>query len=388
MIPPDDSRHQALPGLACVEICAGAGGQALGLERAGFEHRALVELDDDAVRTLRTNRPHWNVLHTDVRSISADDLRPSGQEQEIALLSAGVPCPPFSLAGQQLGAADERDLFPAVLALAAGLKPKAVLIENVKGIFQAKFASYRAAVLQQLKDLGYATSWRLLRACDFGVPQLRPRAVLVAMRPPSFTQFIWPTPTACPDTAPSVGSVLYQSMASQGWELAREWADSAAVIAPTLCGGSRKHGGADLGPSRARRAWAELGINGSSVADAPPLPGTPLPVKLTVAQMALLQGFPPDWAITGRKTAAYRQVGNAFPPPVATAVGRSIATVLIQTGSGTGPCSPHTGWLGTSASGSSRHVPVASPGVMAQTGTSSRTDSQRPSLALSAGTAE
>ncbi|MER7812715.1 DNA (cytosine-5-)-methyltransferase [Streptomyces sp900116325] len=364
MNPPGDSRHP-LPDLTCVEICTGAGGQALGLERAGFEHRALVELDDDAVRTLRTNRPRWNVLHTDVRSISATDLRPSGQEQEIALVAAGVPCPPFSLAGQQLGAADERDLFPAVLALAADLKPKAVLIENVKGILQAKFASYRAAVIQQLKDLGYATSWRLLRACDFGVPQLRPRAVLVAMRPPSFTQFIWPTPTACPNTAPSVGSVLYQSMASHGWELAREWADSAAVIAPTLCGGSRRHGGADLGPSRARQAWAELGINGSSVADTPPLPGTPLPVRLTVAQMALLQGFPPDWAITGRKTAAYRQVGNAFPPPVATAVGRSIATALIQTGSGTGPWSPQTGWLGTSASGSNRHGPLTSPGVMA-----------------------
>lgn len=162
-----------------------------------------------------------------------------------------------------------------------------------------------------------------------------------------------------------MGSVLYQSMASRGWELAREWADSAAAIAPTLCGGSRKHGGADLGPSRARQAWAELGVNGSSVADAPPLPGTPLPVKLTVAQMALLQGVPPDWAITGRKTAAYRQVGNAFPPLVAAAVGRSIATALVQTGRGTGDWSPHTGWLGTSASGSSRHAPVASPGVMA-----------------------
>lgn len=366
MIPLGDSHHQPLPGLTCIEICAGAGGQALGLERAGFEHSALVELDDDAVRTLRANRPYWNVLHADVHSISAGDLRPSGHEQqEIALLAAGVPCPPFSLAGQQLGAADDRDLFPAVLALAASLKPRAVLIENVKGILQAKFDSYRTDVLQQLEDLGYATSWRLLRACDFGVPQLRPRAVLVAMRPASFTQFIWPTPTACPDTAPSVGSVLYQSMASQGWELARKWADSAAVIAPTLCGGSRKHGGADLGPSRARQAWAELGVNGASVADAPPLPGTPLPVKLTVAQMALLQGFPPDWAITGRKTAAYRQVGNAFPPPVAAAVGRSIATALIQTGSGTDARSPHTGWLGTSASGNSRHAPVASPDVMA-----------------------
>ncbi|MER5851724.1 DNA (cytosine-5-)-methyltransferase [Streptomyces sp. NPDC002012] len=365
MIPPSGSHRQSSPGLTCVEICAGAGGQALGLERAGFEHSALVELDSDAVRTLRVNRPHWDVLHSDVRSLSADRLRPNGQEQGIALLAAGVPCPPFSLAGQQLGAADERDLFPAVLELSARLKPRAVLIENVKGILQAKFDIYRADVLQRLEALGYVTSWRLLRACDFGVPQLRPRAVLVAMRPAAFARFIWPTPTSCPDTAPTVGSVLYPSMASQGWELARAWADSATRIAPTLCGGSRKHGGADLGPSRARQAWAELGVNGSSVADAPPLPGTPLPIKLTVAQMALLQGFPPDWAITGRKTAAYRQVGNAFPPPVAAAVGRSIAIALTQTGSGTDVWNAQTGWLGSSASGTSRHVSVASPGVMA-----------------------
>jgi DNA (cytosine-5)-methyltransferase 1 len=350
--------------LTCIEICAGAGGQALGLERAGFEHAALVELDADATSTLRTNRPQWNVLHEDARSLLAHDLRPT--EQNVALLAAGVPCPPFSLAGKQLGADDERDLFPVILALADGLQPQAILIENVKGILQKKFDNYRTAVLRQLEDLGYATSWRLLRACDFGVPQLRPRSVLVAMRPASFSRFKWPEPTSCPDTAPSVGGVLFESMASQGWELAREWADSAMRIAPTLCGGSRKHGGPDLGPSRARQAWAELGVNGSSVADAPPLPGSLLPVKLTVAQIALLQGFPPDWAFTGRKTSAYRQVGNAFPPPVAEAVGRSVASALTQRVSATEVCSPHTGGLGSELSGRSfQPASIESPGVMA-----------------------
>ncbi|MFE8006352.1 DNA cytosine methyltransferase [Streptomyces sp. NPDC057418] len=351
--------------LTCVEICAGAGGQALGLEQAGFTHTTLVEVDDDAVRTLSANRPGWKVQHTDVRNLSAADLQPSRRAQDVALLAAGVPCPPFSLAGQQLGAADERDLFPAVLRLAAGLKPRAILIENVKGILQTRFNDYRTNVLRRLTDLGYVASWRLLRSCDFGVPQLRPRAVLVAMRPEPFTHLVWPTPTSCPDTAPSVGSVLYSSMVSHGWELAREWADAAARIAPTLCGGSRKHGGADLGPSRARRAWAALGVNGSSLADTPPLPGTPLPVRLTVAQMALLQGFPADWVITGRKTAAYRQVGNAFPPPVAAAVGRSIATALTHTDCGIEGRDAHTVRIGSNASGTTRHVSVASPGAMA-----------------------
>ncbi|MFF4095788.1 DNA cytosine methyltransferase [Streptomyces sp. NPDC001834] len=330
--------HQPFFRPTCIEICAGAGGQALGLERAGFEHTLLVEMDQDAVQTLRANRPHWNVLSADVRGLSSDSLNPGNHG--IGLLAAGVPCPPFSLAGEQLGPADERNLFPDLLRLSAALQPHAVMVENVKGILQPKFDSYRSAVLQELSDQGYRTSWRLLRACDYGVPQLRPRAVLVALRSDAFAQFSWPEPTACPDTAPAVGTVLYESMASRGWELAEQWASGAMRIAPTLCGGSRKHGGADLGPSRARHAWAKLGVNGSSVADEPPLPGSSLPVRLTVAQTALLQGFPADWKFTGRKTSTYRQVGNAFPPAVAEAVGRSITQALSQAGSAVQSCIP------------------------------------------------
>ncbi|MER6020991.1 DNA cytosine methyltransferase [Streptomyces anulatus] len=314
---------------SCIEICAGAGGQALGLQRAGFEHTALVELDPDAAQTLRLNRPSWNISQSDVRGVSAKDLAVNGQA--VGLLAAGVPCPPFSLAGGQLGPADERDLFPELLRLAGELRPSAVMVENVKGILQAKFTAYRADVISVLTRLGYTADWRLLRACDYEVPQLRPRAVLVAMLPEVFQRFRWPSPTSCPETAPAVGSVLYESMASDGWELARQWADGAMTIAPTICGGSRKHGGADLGPSRARKAWAQLGVNGSSVADEPPQPGAALPVRLTVRHMALLQGFPDDWRFAGNKTSVYRQVGNAFPPPVAEAVGRSLAAALGQT---------------------------------------------------------
>ncbi|MFE9699690.1 DNA cytosine methyltransferase [Streptomyces sp. NPDC006270] len=314
---------------SCVEICAGAGGQALGLERAGFEHTTLVELDPDAARTLRLNRPSWNVTQSDVRDISAGDLAMSGRT--VGLLAAGVPCPPFSLAGEQRGPADERDLFPELLRLTAELRPTVVMAENVKGILQTKFAGYRAEVISTLTRLGYTADWQLLRACDYEVPQLRPRAVLVAMRPETFRRFRWPLPTSCPSTAPAVGSVLYDSMASDGWELARKWADGAMTIAPTICGGSSRHGGADLGPARARKAWAQLGVNGSSVADDPPQPGATLPVRLTVRQMAMLQGFPDEWRFAGSKTSVYRQVGNAFPPPVAEAVGRSLAAALGQT---------------------------------------------------------
>ncbi|MFF9015183.1 DNA cytosine methyltransferase [Streptomyces sp. NPDC014870] len=325
----------ASPTLLCVEICAGAGGQALGLHAAGFRHLSLVEQDEDACRTLRTNRPWWNVVEADVRSLDRKSLRPDSKPLD--LFAAGVPCPPFSMAGSQLGAEDERDLFPVAISFVRDLRPRSVLIENVRGLLQERFATYRARILDQLTQLGYTAGWRLLYACDYGVPQLRPRAVLVALEQRAFPHFRWPDPTASASPAPFVGSVLHQSMASRGWELADAWAQQAQRIAPTLCGGSRKHGGPDLGPSRARQAWAEMGVNGSGIADAPPAPGDPLPVKLTLSQMALLQGFPGDWVFAGRKTSAYRQVGNAFPPPVAEAVGRAIADALARAYSTTPP---------------------------------------------------
>ncbi len=104
-------------GLTCVEICAGAGGQALGLEWAGFEALAHVEYDRHACATLRLNRPKWNVIEGDVREFSAKQFK------GIDLLAGGVPCPPFSVAGKQLGANDERDLFPEALRLVSECKP-------------------------------------------------------------------------------------------------------------------------------------------------------------------------------------------------------------------------------------------------------------------------
>ena len=209
-----------------------------------------------------------------------------------------------------------------MLDLAEVLQPRAVLIENVRGLMSAKFDSYREHIGDRLRLLGYTPAWRLLQASDYGVPQLRPRTIMVALQAADAEFFEWPTPH--PEAAPTVGEVLYESMSSQGWKGAKQWAAQASDIAPTLVGGSKKHGGPDLGPTRARQGWAGLGVNGLGIADELPdrsFAGVP---KITVGQAALIQGFPPDWIIYGRKTAAYRQVGNAFPPPVARAVGRQI----------------------------------------------------------------
>lgn len=264
-----------------------------------------------------------------------------------------------------------------MLALVDELRPRAVMIENVRGIKDAKFEDYRTyiearlqggrakrpetGIEEEFEGFGYKVcEWEVLEASDFGVPQLRPRAVLVAIRNDVLgdLKFVWPTATSEPKSVfealgPSMES-RYQRYLEKGGDIAklaqkclddwREKASKAAVekkdggVAPTLVGGSKKHGGADLGPSRAKAAWSQLGVSGMGVANDHDLGeakksqgrdlfglGGPM---LTVEQAKIIQGFPADWEFTGGKTAQYRQVGNAFPPPVAKVVGEAIADVL------------------------------------------------------------
>ncbi len=117
-------------------------------------------------------------------------------------------------------------------------------------------------------------------------------------------------------------------MAADGWRGASAWRTRADSIAPTIVGGSKKHGGPDLGPTRAKRAWEALGVDGRGIADMPPAQDFRGMPRLTNRMAARIQGFPDDWEFAGRKTAAYRQIGNAFPPPVAEAVATQIAVAL------------------------------------------------------------
>jgi DNA (cytosine-5)-methyltransferase 1 len=308
-------------GPVALELCAGAGGQALGLELAGFDHVGLVELDKRACETLRLNRKAWNVIEQDMRLFNATAFR------GIDLLAGGLPCPPFSVAGKQLGEEDERNLFPHAIRIVDEARPAAVMIENVRGFLDAIFEDYRKYITGTLRALGYTTGWRLLNASDFGVPQLRPRVVFVAIRKDRSERFDWPQLPLL-QQCPPVGQILYDLMASRGWKGASGWRDRANDIAPTIVGGSLKHGGPDLGPTRAKRAWATLGVDGRGIANEPPPPDFVGMPKLTVRMVARLQGFPDDWEFAGGKTAAYRQVGNAFPPPVARAIGKQLVRVL------------------------------------------------------------
>ncbi len=307
--------------LSVLEICAGAGGQAVGVEAAGFDLAAAIEIDPHACNTLRVNRPSWKVLERDIREIDGRDFR------GIDLLAGGVPCPPFSIAGKQLGRSDERDLFPEALRLAEQARPRAIMLENVPGFAMPRFSEYRHHLFEKLRHLGYVADCQVLSASSFGVPQLRPRFVLVALRECHARFFAWPQPSA---TRLTVGEAIGDLMASRGWRGAIQWQKKARGIAPTIVGGSKKHGGPDLGPTRARRQWAVQGVDGLGIADEPPGPDFPVTKKprLTVRMVARLQGISDSWTITGGKTAAYRQVGNAFPPPVAQAVGQAICNAL------------------------------------------------------------
>lgn len=311
-------------GPSSIELCAGAGGQALGLERAGFSHQALVEVDGWCRQTLRDNRPGWNVIEGAQADLTAFDARPFAG---VDLVAGGVPCPPFSKAGKQLGAEDERDLFPDALRVVNEVRPRAVMLENVRGFLDAVFHDYRQKLKTRLRKMGYSLAeWHLYNASDFGVPQLRPRVVIVAVHDNYAEGFEWPRGG---DMRPAtVGECLYDLMAVRGWHGADAWRDGADEIAPTIVGGSKKHGGPDLGPTRARRAWETLGVNGKSIAEEAPDPDFIGMPRLTVRMVARLQGFPDDWHFAGRKTNAYRQVGNAFPPPVAEAVARNLRAAI------------------------------------------------------------
>lgn len=306
--------------LTCVEICAGAGGQALGLAMAGFVHVALVEYEKEYCEILKKNRPEWNVIWQDVCDFNGSEYA------GVDLLAGGVPCPPFSVAGKQLGKDDERDLFPEAIRLAKEIKPRAIMLENVRGFLDPRFNEYRENIFLKLKELGYVTHIKLLNASDYGVSQLRPRVVIVGIRKDQCGVFSYPEENAVKTV--TVGEKLYDLMAANGWRGARKWALAANKIAPTLVGGSKKHGGPDLGPTRARKAWEELQVDGKGVANEAPEANFEGMPRLTSRMIARLQGFPDTWTFGKKKTSACRMIGNAFPPPVAKAVGEKIKECL------------------------------------------------------------
>ena len=305
--------------LTCVELCAGGGGSSLGLEQAGFLHEAVVEVNPTYCETLERNRPEWSVACCDLADFDARHL--SG----VDLLSGGLPCPPFSIAGRQMGADDERNCFPHAIRIAKEVRPKAIMFENVPGLLQRRFEPYRDWITQELEKLGYACRWFRVVSAEHGVPQYRPRTILIGAH--GFAA-IPDMPTEDMAKVLTVSDALRDIMGANGWHGLDGWIKMANSIAPTITGGSEKHGGPDLGPTRARRAWAKMGIDGLGIADNPPTAEFEGMPRLTLRMVARLQAFPDEWEFVGTKTRQHRQIGNALPPPVACAVGRFLRRII------------------------------------------------------------
>ncbi|MDJ1134501.1 DNA cytosine methyltransferase [Streptomyces iconiensis] len=313
-------------------VCAGAGGLALGLEQAGFDPVLLLDNRSVACETLRLNRPGWNVLEADLLDFDPVDHH---EAYDVDLLAAGLPRVKATATVTRKDSDEEIRLLQATIMLMHAVQPRALLVENVPDLVsKPAYEPIRTYIARELEHLGYRHRWLVLNAMDFDVPQDRKQGILVAFKGDHLDGFAAPAPNAVQPV--TVGAALGASMAARGWPQAAAWTAQADRVAPTLVGGSWNRGGADLGPTGSKRTWARMGVNGGTVADLVPGPDFRLDptlgakglVPLTVGQAARLQGFPIDWEFAGRKTARYRQVGHASPPPVGHALGLAIRTAL------------------------------------------------------------
>lgn len=323
-------------GFTFLEVCAGAGGLASGLERAGFTPAMLVDNRPVACETLRMNRPQWDVREIDVLDFRPDRHGEYAKACDVDLLSAGLPRLKGAAAtNRERDNGHELEVLKATVALTALVQPRALLLENVSNLVtDEEYEPIRRYIAEALQKLGFRHQWFVVNASDHRVPQDRKQGVLVAFQGNAIDAFRRPDPAPGPPV--TVGQALAASMASRGWPDASRWAAQADRVAPTLVGGSWDRGGADLGMSGAKRAWARMGVDAATVADEVPgidfhwdpgLERTGM-MALTVEQAACLQGFPDDWRFAGRKTARYRQVANASPPAVGEALGRAIGAAL------------------------------------------------------------
>lgn len=314
------SRPSATYRYSVLELCAGAGGQAIGLHAAGFWHAGIFERDPEAAATLRANRPKWPVFEADINTI--DVSRYKG----VDLVAGGLPCQPYSQAGERRGAEDERDLFDRALEIIEQVQPKAVLIENVVGISQVTHGVRRLQVYAELERMGYDAEWRIIEGPDFGLAQNRRRAILVALRRGMLHRFRWPLAPEMAQT--SVGSRLKDLMGARGWRRLDQWVAKANGLAPTLIGGSTKKMGIDLAQPNSRQAWFNIAVDPRKPAKEAPDPDFDGIPCLTLPMLARLQDFPDDWVFSGSRQAQFRQMANAFPPRLSRVLGLALQRAL------------------------------------------------------------
>lgn len=329
-----------------IELFAGAGGLALGLEQAGFNHLGLVEFDESATATLRANRPNWNILCEDVEEVAKRDLEKEFgiAKGELDLLSGGAPCQSFSYAGKRLGLEDIRGtMFYHYATFLHKLQPKMFLFENVKGLLTHDGGKTYRTILNIFADEGYFTVYKILNAWDYGCPQKRERLITIGIRNDLAERCCFYFPEKH-DYKPVVRDIKLDVNPSAD-ECARYSENKAKVFALVPAGGYWKDIAPEIAKDYMKTCWymggGRTGILRRISLDEPSLavltnPGMkqtdrchPLEVRpFSYRENARFQTFPNDWNFCGRLSEKYKQVGNAVPVNLAKDIGLSIRSCL------------------------------------------------------------
>lgn len=330
-----------------VELFAGAGGLALGMEMAGFQHVLLNEFDHEACETLRVNRPGWNVVEEDIHTVDF-----TGLKGKVDFLSGGFPCQAFSFAGKRRGFEETRGtLFFELARAVKEIQPKVFLCENVKGLREHDNGRTLETITNVIEELGYSLiPPRVLKAVMFKVPQKRERLFLVAVRKDlaGKVSFDWPAPyrrvmtlrdaffagDLYPVDVPESEGQQYPEKKKNVMDLVPmggDWRDLPEEVAKEYMKGSYNLGGGKTGMAR-RLSLDEPSL---TLTCAPAQKQTerchPTQTRpLTVREYARIQTFPDDWNFSGNMSSKYKQIGNAVPVNLAYAMGRAVIRLMNQ----------------------------------------------------------
>ncbi|MBR1730276.1 MAG: DNA cytosine methyltransferase [Selenomonadaceae bacterium] len=324
-----NKRKKIIISLNTIELFAGAGGLALGIERAGFNHIALIEIDKDAAKTLKINRPSWYVLNMDIAEISPLDLEKffNLKSGELDLLSGGAPCQSFSYAGKRLGLEDARGtLFYHYAKFLQKLQPKMFLFENVRGLLNHDKGKTYQTISNVFNDCGYKIEKKILNAWDYGNAQKRERLITVGIRYDLINKIVFEFPKPhnykpvlrdILDNVPDSLGAKYSDYKKSLFEMVPPggyWRDIPENIAKDYMQGCWNLDGGRTGILR-RMSLDEPSL---AVLTSPTQKQTerchPLETRpFTVRENARIQSFPDDWQFCGSMNSQYRQVGNAVP---------------------------------------------------------------------------
>ena len=332
--------------LKAIELFAGAGGLALGVEKAGFKTIGLIEIDKNACNTLKLNRPNWNVINENIANISSKNLEDffSIKKGELDLLSGGAPCQAFSYAGKRLGLEDTRGtLFYHYALFLKQLQPKMFLFENVKGLLSHDKGKTHETIINVFKEEGYTIYEKVLNAWDYGVAQKRERLITIGIRKDLEDKIKYEFPKVY-EYKPLLKDILLDVPPSIGVSYGESKKELFELVPP---GGYWRDIDENLAKEYMKSCWymegGRTGILRRMSMDEPSLTVLTTPSQkqterchplearpFTVRENARCQSFPADGEFCGSVMSQYKQVGNAVPVNLSYEIGKSIYNALSE----------------------------------------------------------